>query len=159
MIELRPVVRRECQVFFDLHSDHLLAPCPRRYELSWAAAHLADEDVSGNTMLAAPLQGVLQINRVGQFPHGLIGCLTESRPAQHVNHMLPAVLHGNHPPHRRTAVPGAWRFTLWFSLPAVAFRAPFVAIRRYRTSFQMILDQRWFNSHTFDPGSFRIEAG
>lgn len=63
---------------------------------SRTAAHRADEGVSGNAMLPAPLLSMLDINRVGQLPHGLIGYLTESRVAQHVNHRLPAVLQGEH---------------------------------------------------------------
>jgi len=42
---------------------------------------------------------MIEINRVGQIPHDLISCLTESRLAQHANQFLPGVLHSDHSLH------------------------------------------------------------
>jgi hypothetical protein len=49
---------------------------------------------------------MIEINRVGQVPHGLISCLTESCLAQHVNHILPGVLHSDHSSLKNRCVPG-----------------------------------------------------
>jgi hypothetical protein len=68
-------------------------PCAAARVTSWAAAHLADENVSGYTVSAAPLLGFLKIHRVGQFRRGLIGRLAKSRPPQGLNYFLPAVQH------------------------------------------------------------------
>jgi hypothetical protein len=94
--ELRPIVRREYQVLFDLYSPSSADAFQRRDEPSWAAAHPADEEVSGNAISPAPLLEDLEINRVGQLPHDIIGCLTESGVAQHISHFLPAECHGEH---------------------------------------------------------------
>jgi hypothetical protein len=39
-----------------------------------ATAHLADENVSGNAVLSLPLPDLIEIDRAGQVPHGLISC-------------------------------------------------------------------------------------
>jgi hypothetical protein len=39
---------------------------------------------------------MIKTDRAGQVPHGLAGGLTKSRAAHHVNHFLPAELHGDH---------------------------------------------------------------
>jgi hypothetical protein len=60
---------------------------------SWATAHLADKQVLGNPMPTSPPDGIINVDRVGQFRHGLIGFLGEPGPSQHVDYFLPGVLH------------------------------------------------------------------
>jgi AcrR family transcriptional regulator len=68
----------------------VVTTCP---PASWTAAHLADEQISGNAVLNPPLLRILKANWVGQFRHRLIGCLGEPCLSQQVNYFLPAVLH------------------------------------------------------------------
>jgi hypothetical protein len=49
---------------------------------------------------------MIEINWIGQVPHGLISCLTESRLAQHANHFLLAGLHSDHSSLKNRCVPG-----------------------------------------------------
>jgi hypothetical protein len=58
----------------------------------WAAAHLADQQVPADAVPVPPLNDMPEVNLVGQFRHGLVGCLGETRPSQQVNYFLPAVL-------------------------------------------------------------------
>jgi hypothetical protein len=51
-----------------------------------------------NAVLLGEFLDLLEIDRIGQNARRLISCLRESRVAQHVNHVLPAVLHSHtHP--------------------------------------------------------------
>jgi hypothetical protein len=60
---------------------------------------------------------MIEINRVGQVPNGLISRLAESCLVQHANHFLPAVLHSDHssPKNRCVLVGGC--------LPVIVIRA------------------------------------
>jgi hypothetical protein len=69
-----------------------------RARVSWAAAHLADENVPGDAALSPPVLDMIEINRVGQVPHGLISRLTEPCLAQYADHFLSGVLHSYHCP-------------------------------------------------------------
>ena len=44
-------------------------------------------------MPTSPPDGIINVDRVGQFRHGLIGFLGEPGPSQHVDYFLPGVLH------------------------------------------------------------------
>jgi hypothetical protein len=73
---------------------------------SWAAAHLAYENVSGDAALCPPVPEMIEINRVGQVPHGLISYLKESCLPQHANHFLLAGLHSDLSSLKNRCVPG-----------------------------------------------------
>ena len=59
---------------------------------SRAAAHLADEQVSGDAVPNSPFLGLLHANPVGQFLHGLVRYVGEPYPSQHVDYFFSAVL-------------------------------------------------------------------
>jgi len=61
--------------------------------LSGAAAHLADEQVSGDAVPNSPFFGIMQADAVGQFRHGLVCFVGKPRLSQQVDYLLPAVLH------------------------------------------------------------------
>jgi hypothetical protein len=63
--------------------------------LSRAAAQLTDEHISGNRVPRRPFVDILETSGVGQFSHGLIGCIREPCLTQQVDYFLPAVLHQN----------------------------------------------------------------
>jgi hypothetical protein len=63
--------------------------------LSRAAAQLTDEHISGNRVPRRPFVDILEASGVGQFSHGLIGCIREPCLTQQVDYFLPAVLHQN----------------------------------------------------------------
>lgn len=54
-----------------------------------ASAPLADQIVEENAALLEEYRHVVEINRIRQATHGLVGHLTESCPAQHIDHVLP----------------------------------------------------------------------
>jgi hypothetical protein len=58
-----------------------------------AAAHVADQLVSGNAVLLAKLRRVLKLNRVGQRPLGLLSHLRQARLPEDLYDVLPPELH------------------------------------------------------------------
>jgi hypothetical protein len=87
---------------------------------SGAAAHLADQFIAGKAVLHGPCLEPIDINRIGQVAQGLISQLRVPQAMQHFEHVLPAVLHGDHqaPGSQPTARPLA--VSLTSMLPRVA---------------------------------------
>jgi hypothetical protein len=65
----------------------------------WATAHPTHHGISRNAPLHGPILKFIKIYRIGQLQHGIVRRLTEPCPPQHVNYVLPGVLH-DAPPSR-----------------------------------------------------------
>ena len=75
-----------------VHVYSRVAMCQRARPLG-AAAHPVNELIRGNAVGLEDFRGELQVNWIRKHSQSLFGELGESRPAQHVNYILPSTLH------------------------------------------------------------------
>ena len=66
--------------------------------VSGAASHPADQLVAGKTVLYPPCLELISINRIRQKPRRLISYFLIPAATQHVDHLLPSILHAYHQP-------------------------------------------------------------